>query len=1067
MNPNYIGRFSTFNLWVGSIDEVRLYPRALTPDEVTAIYTYRGNMTTSVMPMICPAGAYSSASSSSACSQCGVGMYSTSAGSSSCSICGPGTYGTGTSMTSLVSCTLCGTGTYQTGSGFSSIASCIQCGAGTYSSGTGMTLASACASCGNGTFSGARSSTCEACPSGSSSGSGASACAANPGYYDLGKSLLAYYTFDSANFLADSAPSPLGSLTASITPPTLTTGRWAGSSAANFSQWNSSTQLCTDTQYGQSFNLPTMTRVSTEFSLCVWYMPTDNPATRNWDQLVSLAGGKISISQRIAYNRIQLMWTSSGYLAATSYLNTYNTNQWGHVCSVAYNWTFFTAYFNGVSNAMLPYGGTGNIVTTGAATLGRTTGSVNTLFQGVMDEVRLYPRALTQEEVTAIYTYRGNMTTAVMPVLCQAGTYSSASSSSACSLCGAGMYGTGLGFSSLASCSLCGPGTYQTGLGFSSLASCSLCGTGTYQTGSGLSSSSDCSPCGTGTYGTGSGFPVSAQCSLCGVGTYQTGLGFSSTDSCSLCWAGTYQNSTGQGPMSSCKTCDGGFYDVALGASACLTCEANSWCSAGMNYSCPLHSNSPAQASTQNQCLCNAGYFGDGSKPGTSPCALCWSGYYCAGGNGNHSLVCPSHSVSPPESSVITQCMCEPGYYGANGTNCSLCPPDDYCASGVLNPCPANSRSPNGSSSLSECTCNAGYYGVPPGCSPCPPNFYCTGGTNISQCTANAVTAGWLTISSGLCFCDRGYKGTNNTACVACQAGTWCWTGLQNQCPSNTNSSDLSSYLTNCTCNPGYTGSDGMACSPCDPGKVKAIQGSASCSSCTPGRYAMLAAMTECVACQAGSYQTGVSNTICSLCVAGRYQTGLGMPLQTDCLACGTGLYQTGTGMPLQADCLACGTGLYQTGTGMSSPSNCIMCEAGLYQTGTGYADCSLCGAGLYQTGSGMPSPSDCIVCNPGLYQTGSGMPSPSNCTTCDTGSYCSSGFEYACPSHTTSEPGAVLQTQCQCLSGFSCNSFKKVSVRATLKLSLAEFYAVEAALVRDVARALGVDPSLVSVSVV
>ena len=1129
ISGNTVGGFN------GNLDEASLYPRALTQDEVTAIYTYRGNMTTSVMPMICPVGSFSPASSSSACSQCGAGTYGTGSGSSSCSLCGPGTYQTGTGFSSLAgcslcgtgtyqtgsglsspgscgpcgtgtyqtgsgysgcslcgagtyqtgsgfsslaSCSLCGTGTYQTGSGLSSIASCGQCGAGTYSSGMGMTLASACASCSNGTFSGARSSTCEACPSGSSSGSGASSCASNPGYYDLGKSLMAYYAFDSANFLGDSAPVPLGALTASATPPTVTTGMWAGSSAASFPQ-TASTGFVTDTTNGQYFQLPAMTLSTPGFTICLWYKPTGTVGTRNWDQVASLADGHIFIMQFYAgSNSVQLRWMAQGgafsYVAYGSYGSMYVSNQWVHICNVGTT-SSYTVYFNGVAYDN-PVQSSASIGTTGTSYLGRcnswcpAANSATTLFQGVMDEVRLYPRVLTQAEVTAIYTYRGNMTTSVMPVLCQAGTYSSASSSSACSLCGAGTYGTGLGFSSVASCSLCGPGTYQTGTGFSSVASCSLCGTGTYQTGSGLTSVSDCSPCGTGTYGTGSGFPVSAQCSQCGTGTYQTGLGFSSTASCSLCWAGTYQNSTGQGPMSSCKTCDGGFYDVALGASACLTCVANSWCSAGMNYSCPLHSNSPAQASTQNQCLCNAGYFGDGSKPGTSPCALCWSGYYCAGGNGNHSLVCPSHSTSPPESSVITQCMCEPGYYGANGTNCSLCPPDDYCASGVLNPCPGNSSAPNGSSSFSACTCNAGFYGVPPACSPCPPNFYCTGGTNISQCTANAVTAGWLTISSGLCFCDRGYKGTNNTACVACQAGTWCWTGLLNQCPSNTNSSALSSYLANCTCNPGYTGSDGTACSPCDPGKVKAIQGSASCSSCTPGRYAMLAAMTECVACQAGSYQTGVSNTICSLCVAGRYQTGLGMPLQTDCLACGTGLYQTGLGMPLQADCQACGTGLYQTGTGMPSPSNCIMCGAGLYQTGTGMpspGNCSLCGAGLYQTGSGMPSPSDCIVCNPGLYQTGSGMPSPSNCATCDAGSYCSSGFEYACPAHTTSEPGVALQTQCQCLSGFSCNSVKKVSVRATLSLSLAEFYAVEAALVQEVARALGVDPSLVSASVV
>ena len=189
----------------------------------------------------------------------------------------------------------------------------------------------------------------------------------------------------------------------------------------------------------------------------------------------------------------------------------------------------------------------------------------------------------------------------------------------------------------------------------------------------------------------------------------------------------------------------------------CTSCPADSWCSAGAANPCPQFTNAPVNATRQNQCQCNAGYVGNGSVATTSPCAYCWSSYYCPGGNSNVSYACPSNSTSPPGSSSITQCMCKPGYYGQNGRACALCPAGSFCASGALSSCPANSLSAAGSSDSSKCACNAGFYGPAGGpCVQCPQNSYCTGGSNISACTANAVTAGVQTVSSALCTCDRG-----------------------------------------------------------------------------------------------------------------------------------------------------------------------------------------------------------------------------------------------------------------------------------------------------------------------
>jgi hypothetical protein len=47
-----------------------------------------------------------------------------------------------------------------------------------------------------------------------------------------------------------------------------------------------------------------------------------------------------------------------------------------------------------------------------------------------------------------------------------------------------------------------------------------------------------------------------------------------------------------------------------------------SWCNADVQNTCPTHSESPALSSSQNACRCKAGYYGDGSKTGTSPCSV-------------------------------------------------------------------------------------------------------------------------------------------------------------------------------------------------------------------------------------------------------------------------------------------------------------------------------------------------------------------------------------------------------------------------------------------------------------
>ena len=66
------------------------------------------------------------------------------------------------------------------------------------------------------------------------------------------------------------------------------------------------------------------------------------------------------------------------------------------------------------------------------------------------------------------------------------------------------------------------------------------------------------------------------------------------------------------------------------------------------------------------------------------------TGFYCAGGNSNLKTACPANSIAPANSALITQCQCIPGYEGANGTACTICPIDTICNSGQLSNCMAN-----------------------------------------------------------------------------------------------------------------------------------------------------------------------------------------------------------------------------------------------------------------------------------------------------------------------------------------------------------------------------------------
>ena len=245
--------------------------------------------------------------------------------------------------------------------------------------------------------------------------------------------------------------------------------------------------------------------------------------------------------------------------------------------------------------------------------------------------------------------------------LCDKGSYSNTQGALMCTLCGAGLYGTGtgrvdstsgciqcppgsysgtMGLQALTACQLCASGTYSPTFGATSVAVCGNCAKGTYSTSEGLNASSGCVQCAPGTYGViegsktllesctqcdygtySTGWQANITCQLCPSGTYNPIMGAFHNSSCIACGMGTYSADVGMTKASVCVACGTGAYGLVLGGnsfdSSCVQCEAGSfsWAtvatSASNCTSCPPGTFSKTGgAASEASCLpCSAGSF--------------------------------------------------------------------------------------------------------------------------------------------------------------------------------------------------------------------------------------------------------------------------------------------------------------------------------------------------------------------------------------------------------------------------------------------------------------------------
>jgi hypothetical protein len=232
-------------------------------------------------------------------------------------------------------------------------------------------------------------------------------------------------------------------------------------------------------------------------------------------------------------------------------------------------------------------------------------------------------------------------------------------------------------------------------------------------------------------------------------------------DCCSECPAGTYREQIGALNESDCMACPtrqtSGFKSVNLTdcvctegyfgppGSACAECPANTFNSRtnATNLSeclyCPSNAFSAAASHSLTNCGCETGYYGDfvnGTRNVTElslTCNPCPPGTYNSRPNQKNvssCLACPSNTNSPAASKNQTNCICNSGFHGVDGTTCEACPQRTYKNfTGnfyVSNPlhdcynCPVHTWSAEASHLKSNCTCEKGYTaGI------CSPDYAC------------------------------------------------------------------------------------------------------------------------------------------------------------------------------------------------------------------------------------------------------------------------------------------------------------------------------------------------------
>ncbi|NBW88313.1 MAG: hypothetical protein EBR51_00090 [Gammaproteobacteria bacterium] len=548
-----------------------------------------------------------------------------------------------------------------------------------------------------------------------------------------------------------------------------------------------------------------------------------------------------------------------------------------------------------------------------------------------------------------------------------------------------------------------------------------------------------CTPCAEDTYKPALG---SAGCEPCAAHSQAPSASTAST-AC-LCSVG-YTGADG-GP---CSACLADTYKAALGSASCAAC--------------PPHAQAPPASDAATDCRCNAGYTGADGEP----CALCAAGKFkdtvgpdactaCAPGKYLEStgalsvdacVACAAGKYSPTTGAPLeSECVrCEAGKYSTTAGAAS----ESTCLG-----CPAHAHSPSGSDALESCLCNAGYTGADGGeCSACVPGKFkdAPGSASCTECAPGRyLTTAGAYLPEACVKCAPGTFSTTSGAdspatCLACAAHTYSTTeGAPNasfclECPQHASSPPGTSALAGCRCNLGYFGFDGGLCQICAPDTYADALGTTSCAACPPHSESPQGsdALTDC-RCSLGFFgehggpctgSPALGSAACTACplhaVAPNRSTavtacecvaGFFGPHEGPCAQCPVDTYKPGVGAGGEDACLPCPP--HSSTRGRLGQPRCF-CDPGFEEDDASVlantaAQCSACAAGKFNTGAeaGAAFLRTCLACATCGHSLAEGQVAtectPARNTTCR-----------ACQAHSAPEAGRTALEPCLCLAGY------------------------------------------------
>lgn len=397
--------------------------------------------------------------------------------------------------------------------------------------------------------------------------------------------------------------------------------------------------------------------------------------------------------------------------------------------------------------------------------------------------------------------------------------------------------------SNSSACNECGPGTFSTAVEATSPDTCVACSDGRYS----LGDASVCTACAVGQWqDLNDPTRHTKPCELCPPNSTHALEASVSVFDC-ICASGFFADDTASTRV--CKVCLPGHF--CPGDNTAHECQFNHWSPGGVFpgpcVECAENSRATGPAiSSPLYCQCVAGsegthdadcqkcaagkfqpdFLGTVGQPAVSvSCQNCAANSYVDVVGATECILCTGNASSPEGSDSITECSCNPGFYGPAPGPCAVCLAGSFCPGGsTITLCRPHSTSKAGAAHNDNCLCVAGYYGQQVGtvCLRCPPGSYCPGHLSINACSENSHSrAGSSRIEQCLCLpgmwrgcvdTPMGARNTHNETCVVpweepcfdCGEDVVCVNNTMAVCPDFSSAPAKSHLASACVCDDGY-----------------------------------------------------------------------------------------------------------------------------------------------------------------------------------------------------------------------------------------------------------------------